>query len=521
MSAEQDALLCEIVARHFPEARVAGSELELGFGELRMACRVDSVHAFGAMCSASLFFQLRGGRLGAWPVFASVSGYGRSVEEAITVGACNWTCAFGPVLRAGLAGDRLPDVATFEISIDGQAFRIYVDGLDRALSFGGGDASARIPAARSRFAPGSWLARAVLASDRLPVLAADRPTLLSVFVSDLPTARTVEVKVDGCDWPEMAATFASVAPEPADAGTGVLLRELAVVVPISATPPLASGPIERTLRGLAARAASAPGSPAAWSGALHHRHVLAPPLAAEQVAAVEAQIGPLPADYRDFLASVAGSGAGPGYGLLSPLAEVQLAFAAGQFDWIDGEAPRGTAAGAVCLAHAGCGVMWLLVVTGRHRGEVWVDARSADGKGHRCAASFAAWYRDWLTSAVRGASPWIQWDAGRCATAGVISKMMQALERDGVVGHAMRTELAKLDRGAISVMSAGGSYFAPKTPLNPCEGCVDLVASITARPGVFQPGRELNLGATRRTPATAKARPGWVARLRGKAHGHS
>jgi hypothetical protein len=96
------ALLCETVARHFPEARIEGHEIELGFGDLRIACRVDSVHEIGAVRSASLFFELRGGRLGTARVFASVSGYADSAAKAIITGACNWTCTYGPVLRAGL-----------------------------------------------------------------------------------------------------------------------------------------------------------------------------------------------------------------------------------------------------------------------------------------------------------------------------------------------------------------------------------------------------------------------------------
>jgi hypothetical protein len=101
----------------------------------------------------------------------------------------------------------------------------------------------------------------------------------------------------------------------------------------------------------------------------------------------------------------------------------------------------------------------------------------------------------------------------------MISKMIQALERDGVVEHARRAELAKLERGAITVINAGGSYFAPKTPLNPCEGCVDLVARITPRADVFQRGRELELGGS--THGLAEVKPGWLARLRDRMRGPS
>lgn len=51
--------------------------------------------------------------------------------------------------------------------------------------------------------------------------------------------------------------------------------------------------------------------------------------------------------------------------------------------------------------------MWLLVVRGDHRGEVWADASGSDRKLHRCAASFGEWYRTWLGMTVREAQPWI------------------------------------------------------------------------------------------------------------------
>lgn len=503
----RDLLLCETVARHFPEARTRDEpcEIDLGFGDLTLACKVNAVHHYGALQSASLFFHLRGGRLGATPVFASVSGYGESLRAAIITGACNWTCTFGPVLRAGLAGESLPDVPSFEVSIDGQRFRVLVDGLDRGLSLDGTDVTHRLLAARARFAPDSWLARVVLESDRFPVLATDRPTVLSVFVSDTAADRTVEVKVDGCDWLGMAAAFEHVAPEPP--GTGVMMRELAVVVPISAAPPLTRETILRTLRGVADRAASAPDSTVNWHGVRHHRYLLAPPMPVEALADLEARIGQLPADYRDFLATVGEAGAGPGYGLLSPRKDMQMSHARGEFAWDDGESPRGGLAGVLCLAHAGCGVVWLLVISGRHRGEVWVDAASSDGKARRCATSFSSWYRDWLNAAVRDLRPWIQWDSLCCATASVISQLLEAVERRGITGDAQRAEVAnQLGPGAVRLMSGDGPYFPAKTTLNPCEGCVDLAARFSPRRDLFQAGREPDV-------ATSAAKQGWFSRL--------
>src|SRR5947209_2986793 len=110
MPTDHDSMLLQTIARHFPQARIRDDEIELGFAELRMAARVHAIREVGAYKTAHLFFHLWGGRLGTAPVFASASGYGESAEVAIVGGACNWACAFGPVLRAGLGGEEHPEV---------------------------------------------------------------------------------------------------------------------------------------------------------------------------------------------------------------------------------------------------------------------------------------------------------------------------------------------------------------------------------------------------------------------------
>src|SRR6185295_13061790 len=123
------------------------------------------------------------------------------------------------------------------------------------------------------------------------------------------------------------------------------------------------------------------------------------------VADIETTVGALPPDYRRFLIEVAAAGAGPGYGLLAPTGEAQQRLAEGTFSFRDGASPTDGPAGVLALAHAGCGVMWFLVLGGPHRGEVWCDARSSDGKVRRVAGSFTEWYRDWLGSAVDQRGP--------------------------------------------------------------------------------------------------------------------
>jgi len=163
-----DALLCQVVAGHFPDARIDTDthQVELGCGDLTIACRVNAIHQFGDTKSASLFFSLRGGRLGALPVFASISGYSDTAESAIITGGCNWSCTFGPVLRAALAGETQPEAEQFDIAIDGQAFRVFLNALSRALSLNGGDAPDRVAAAYARFAPDAWRSRSMAAIGR-------------------------------------------------------------------------------------------------------------------------------------------------------------------------------------------------------------------------------------------------------------------------------------------------------------------------------------------------------------------
>jgi hypothetical protein len=151
MSAEDDALFLEVFANHFPGARIVGSEVDVAFGDLKVACSVNRVNDAGSFVAASLFFSLASPKLGEAPVFASMSGYGRTAKEAIVAGACHWACTFGPVLRAGVAGEEQPNVDRFDTTIDGQPFRVFVDGLDRVLGKGSDDgADDRAGATRKR-----------------------------------------------------------------------------------------------------------------------------------------------------------------------------------------------------------------------------------------------------------------------------------------------------------------------------------------------------------------------------------
>lgn len=484
-----DKLLIETIARHFPDARIDGDEIVLGVGDLKIRCWVNGVTEMPSMCAASLFFALRGGALGPAPVFASMSGYAETAEQAIATGGCNWACAFGPVVRAGLTDDAVPEAPSFSIEIDGQEHDVFVDSLDRVMAFSPEvDATRHAQTTRARFAPeGQWLAEVVLDSGGLPLLSAHGPTVLSVFVSDAPERRIVEVKVDGTDWPHMAAAFADVPGEQANVST--LMRELAIVVPASRAPKLAPAPIRRTLDGIAD--VTMRRHAAHWPGWQHHGGVLGAPLSPGELAAVEASLGALPADYRSYLLDVARSGAGPGYGLLPPTSPFQARLAAGDFAWTDGDEGAADPHGVLALAHAGCAVMWYLVLRGAHRGEVWVDARSSDGHVGRVAPSFDAWYRDWLGSAVRNSASFIAWDPTCCSTAHALVQFVESVRNEGVADADLADVMAKrVGARSFALATAGGPGFARGQAINPCQGCIQTVANCGLEPSVFAPGVE-------------------------------
>ena len=195
MAEPLDSVFSETIARHFPEARISDGVIDLGFGGLQMKCEVPTTQAFGQGRAASLYMRLWGGAVGEHPVFLSVSGYGDDDHDAVVVGGCNWACTFGPVLRAGLAAESLPDLAVIRSQIEGRPVEVFVDGLDRLMSTDEppgelGEATRR---ARAGLGGDPWLTGRLLASSWLPLLDPERPTVLSVFVFDLPERRIVEV----------------------------------------------------------------------------------------------------------------------------------------------------------------------------------------------------------------------------------------------------------------------------------------------------------------------------------------
>jgi len=138
------------------------------------------------------------------------------------------------------------------------------------------------------------------------------------------------------------------------------------------------------------------------------------------------------------------------------------------------------------LAHAGCGVTWLLHLQGERRGEVWVDAGGSDRSYSRVADSFTGWYAAWLDASVRGVRPWVQWDARYCATPAVLSQMLDALG-DAVRAPGGANLSGRIGTGAISLTNGGG-YLPAGVALDPCHACVTLASELGLAPDVFAPG---------------------------------
>src|SRR5690606_31239878 len=130
-----DTLLVTTIARHFPAATVIGTNLELGVAGLELGCRVGNLRSLGGTQeTAQLVLELRGGRFPA-PIPMTMTGYADTSDHAIVDGADAWAAAFGPVLRAALAGAEEPAVARLAFDNHGRGFRSYVDAFDRVLPF--------------------------------------------------------------------------------------------------------------------------------------------------------------------------------------------------------------------------------------------------------------------------------------------------------------------------------------------------------------------------------------------------
>jgi hypothetical protein len=162
-----------------------------------------------------------------------------------------------------------------------------------------------------------------------------------------------------------------------------------------------------------------------------------PPLAEEEVAAVEARLGvALPEEYRGFITRIGDGGAGPAYGLFTldealreARADAHPALLATPFPHVEhynpdtdpaliafwrradtGEVsdeeqdfqPIREGAGTLPLCDEGCGYLHLLVVTGPARGSMWIDSRVTDQGFAPLQVTFLEWYERWIDNVLRG-----------------------------------------------------------------------------------------------------------------------
>jgi len=438
-------LAAHAVAQVTPGSSVTGSTVRAAAG-MTVECVVAGVERTGEVFTAHIGLWLAGGPLGSAPVLATVDGYGDTPDAAVIEGAGRWAAQLGPVLAAAATGLPHPGVQQTELTVDSRRFHLAMARMDRGVGVTA-DGTDPTDAARTRFGGHPWLTSTVLRSATMPMLTTPHSTVLAITVNDAEVGRSVRVTVHGKDWWPSALALAAAPPAPA--GTTVLLEELAVLTPASPQPTISRTFLERTITGLAY--ATSPGETAGWPGWWAHGGTIGPTATRADAERLEAFAGRLPPDYWEFLTSVTASGAGPGYGLLTP--EVR--------------------SGAIPLAHAGCGAVWVMRLDEPFRGQVWVDVPGPSGGFQPVARSFTRWWSDWLDGAVRGAGPWVQWPADACVGS-------------AVVGRALRSGGSVPD-GELLIASPGG-FFPQHMPLDPCQACVAVAARGGIAASAFAPG---------------------------------
>ena len=156
-------------------------------------------------------------------------------------------------------------------------------------------------------------------------------------------------------------------------------------------------------------------------GANYHKYRSSKPMTEKEVLAFERQHAiTLPEDYRTFLLTVERGGAGPYYGLFPPtdysheLENVKSDFLSLPFPhqeaWPFAEDSMDQSIldeehkyfgnfwvqGAMRLCPFGCGAIIVLVITGKARGQIWMDDRPNDYGVVPIANDFLTWYEEWL-----------------------------------------------------------------------------------------------------------------------------
>lgn len=156
-------------------------------------------------------------------------------------------------------------------------------------------------------------------------------------------------------------------------------------------------------------------------GARSHRYKLGPAIPEGRLSGIERDYGVrLPEDYRHFLREIGSGGAGPYHGLFrlrgadakdftDPEDLTDCDTLGKPFPWTEKilRPRRPGIPGALYICHYGCALRFILVVTGKCRGEVWHDWQAdrlgvypaAGERGERL--SFYDWYMQWLDSSLK------------------------------------------------------------------------------------------------------------------------
>lgn len=175
-------------------------------------------------------------------------------------------------------------------------------------------------------------------------------------------------------------------------------------------------------------------------GSNHHKYKFNTCLTETSVQKFEKTLGvTLPADYRNFITQIGNGGSGPAYGLF-PIADwnhdlevedhlflatefphtdkwnAKPSFDTDQEDyteteefalWEDEYYSNKHVSGSMRICHYGCAIYYLLVVTGKEAGNIWVDDRASDygiypaqSKPNGGRLTFFEWYDEWLTESL-------------------------------------------------------------------------------------------------------------------------
>jgi hypothetical protein len=438
-------MLAGLLARHFDDAIVQEEILILEGGRIIVDCEVALPAQIGYLFQVPLYFRVLGEGSAA-AVRCSVSGYGPTVETAIQEGARMWAGTLEALINSANGNPPTSVEVTDEsLLIGGRPYRLLSARMNRAMQT---SQSKEFPSPdlinrtnRQVVGSTSMAAKLLTNSEHVPRLAWPTMSIITSTVthagSDNPK---VQISVNGTAQRQYEDHFKAIAET---GGHIVILQELAIVMPMIDAAGIAEGlPFERAnlqqrLNRLSMYTET--GNVAGWNGWRVHRGQLGTCLEPHEID------GRIPSEYGSFLATVAGPGAGPGFGLVYPQVSINR----------------------VVLAHAGCGHYWYLSLEPHNFGEVWIDATAAANYVTKVAPDFVSWYAEWLTACETSSLPWVPWEPAVCAGVGLAAEIRE---------H--RAE--RQDDPIVSLM------FADKhgNPLDACQACTDAVGSIDHELGI-------------------------------------